>query len=62
MSNNNLVNAKRTKNDEFYTQFNDIETELMAYYEYNHKVFRNKIVLCPCDDPERSNFVRFFYN
>lgn len=59
-SNNNLVNAKRAKNDEFYTQFNDIEIELMAYYEYNHEVFRNKIILCPCDDPERSNFVRFF--
>lgn len=60
MSNNNLVNAKRAKNDEFYTQFKDIEAELTTYYEYNHKVFRNKIVLCPCDDPERSNFVRFF--
>ena len=59
-SNNNLVNAKRAKNDEFYTQFNDIEAELTAYYEYNHEVFRNKIILMPCDDPERSNFVQFF--
>lgn len=60
MSNNNLANAKRAKNDEFYTQFNDIEAELTAYYEYNHEVFRNKIILMPCDDPEWSNFVRFF--
>ena len=60
MSNSNLTNAKRAKNDEFYTQFNDIEAEITAYYEYNHEVFRNKIVLCPCDDPEWSNFVNFF--
>ena len=60
MSNSNLTNAKRAKNDEFYTQYNDIEAELTAYYEYNHEVFRNKIVLCPCDDPEWSNFVNFF--
>ena len=48
------------KNDEFYTQFNDIEAEMTAYYEYNHEVFRHKIILCPCDDPEWSNFVNFF--
>ena len=60
MSNNNLTNARNAKNDEFYTQFNDIEAELTAYYEYNHEVFRNKIILMPCDDPEWSNFVRFF--
>ena len=60
MSNSNLTNAKRAKNDEFYTQFNDIEAEMTAYYEYNHEVFRNKIILMPCDDPEWSNFVRFF--
>ena len=60
MSNTNLVQAKRAKNDEFYTQFNDIEAEMTAYYEYNHEVFRNKIILMPCDDPEWSNFVRFF--
>ena len=58
--NANLKNAQRVKNDEFYTQFKDIETEITAYYEYNHDVFRNKIILMPCDDPERSNFVKFF--
>lgn len=60
MSKADLVNAKRAKNDEFYTQYNDIEAEMTAYYEYNHEVFRNKIILCPCDDPEWSNFVNFF--
>ena len=60
MSKADLVNAKRAKNDEFYTQFNDIEAEMTAYYEYNHEVFRHKIILCPCDDPEWSNFVNFF--
>ena len=60
MSNSNLRVASKAKNDEFYTQFNDIEAELTAYYEYNHEVFRDKIILCPCDDPEWSNFVRFF--
>ena len=60
MSNANLAHAKQAKNDEFYTQFNDIEAEMTAYYEYNHEVFRNKIILMPCDDPEWSNFVRFF--
>lgn len=58
--NANLKIAQRVKNDEFYTQFNDIAAEITAYYEYNHDVFRNKIILMPCDDPERSNFVKFF--
>ena len=58
--NANLKTAQRVKNDEFYTRFNDIEVEINAYYEYNHNAFRNKIILCPCDDPERSNFVKFF--
>ena len=57
--NTNLRQASKTKNDEFYTQYNDIEAELTAYYEYNHEVFRNKIVLCPCDDPDWSNFTVF---
>ena len=60
MSNSNLTSARKAKNDEFYTQYNDIEAEITAYYEYNHEVFRNKIILCPCDDPEWSNFVNFF--
>ena len=60
MSNANLAHAKQAKNDEFYTQYNDVESEMTAYYEYNHEVFRNKIILCPCDDPEWSSFVTFF--
>ena len=56
MANKNLQSAKNTKNDEFYTQFIDIRNEVNAYLEYNPDVFREKTVLCPCDDPEWSNF------
>ena len=58
--NENLHAAKVAKNDEFYTQYDDIEKEMNAYIEYNHDVFRNKTVLCPCDDPEWSNFTKYF--
>jgi hypothetical protein len=58
--NKNLTAAKRAKNDEFYTQFRDIDAELTAYYAYNQDVFRDKVVLLPCDDPEWSNFTKFF--
>lgn len=60
MANSNLSNAKSTKNDEFYTQYYDIENEINAYIEYNPDVFRGKTLLLPCDDPEWSNFTRFF--
>ena len=60
MANLNLANAKNTKNDEFYTQYHDIEIEVNAYLEYNPDVFRGKTVLLPCDDPEWSNFTKFF--
>ncbi len=60
MANINLTNAKRAKNDEFYTQYLDIEKEVAAYLEYNPDVFRNKTILLPCDDPEWSNFTKFF--
>lgn len=60
MANENLWKAKSQKNDEFYTQFHDIEIEMNAYLEYDHDVFRDKTVLLPCDDPEWSNFTRFF--
>lgn len=59
-SNNNLQNAKTAKNDEFYTQYHDIEKEITAYLEYNPHVFRGKTILLPCDDPEWSNFTKFF--
>ena len=58
--NRNLTKAKKTKNDEFYTQYNDIEKEINAYIEYNPDVFRGKTVFLPCDDPEWSNFTKFF--
>lgn len=60
MANENLSSAKRAKNDEFYTQYHDIEKEINAYLEFNADVFRGKTVLLPCDDPEWSNFTRFF--
>ena len=60
MANTNLANAKTAKNDEFYTQDADIQKEINAYLDYNPDVFRDKTVLLPCDDPEWSNFTKFF--
>jgi len=61
MANNmNLGAAKAAKNNEFYTQYADIQKEINAYLEYNPDTFRDKTVLLPCDDPEWSNFTRFF--
>ena len=59
-NNTNLGAAKAAKNDEFYTQYADIQKEINAYLDYNPDTFRNKTVLLPCDDPEWSNFTRFF--
>ena len=53
----NLTRAKNEKNDEFYTQINDIENELKHY----RKHFKDKIVFCNCDDPTESNFWRYFH-
>lgn len=58
--NNSLGAAKAAKNDEFYTQYEDIEREMNAYLEYDENVFRGKTVLLPCDDPEWSNFTKYF--
>ena len=60
MANDNLKQAKKSKNDEFYTQWCDIEKEIMAYIDFDPDVFRNKTILLPCDDPEWSNFTKFF--
>jgi hypothetical protein len=60
MANKNLTSAKRAKNDEFYTQYGDIQKEIEAYLEYNPDVFRGKVVYCNCDDPYESNFFRYF--
>ncbi|NLH60720.1 MAG: DNA methyltransferase, partial [Ignavibacteriales bacterium] len=56
----NLTNAKRAKNDEFYTQFIDIQKEIEKYLDYDPNTFRNKVVYCNCDDPFESNFFRYF--
>lgn len=60
MPNKNQTKAKNAKNDEFYTQYRDIENEISAYLEYDPDVFRGKTILLPCDDPEWSNFTKFF--
>lgn len=60
MPNSNLTQAKRAKNDEFYTQYADIQKEMEAYLEFNRDVFRDKVVYCNCDDPFESNFFRYF--
>jgi len=56
MANKNLNQAKEAKKDEFYTQLIDIENELRHYREH----FRDKVVLCNCDDPYESNFFKYF--
>lgn len=56
MPNKNLHAAKTARNDEFYTQLSDIEKELYHYRDF----FRGKIVFCNCDDPEYSNFWKYF--
>ena len=60
MASENLGGAKKAKNDEFYTRYEDIEKEVNKYLEFNSDVFRNKVVLLPCDDPEWSNFTKYF--
>ena len=58
--NKNLHDAKRAKQDEFYTQLEDVEKEMNAYLDYDPDVFKDKTILLPCDDPEWSNFTKFF--
>ena len=60
MANSNLTNAKNAKNDEFYTQWVDIENEINAYLNLDPDVFKGKTILCPCDDPYESNFFKYF--
>lgn len=55
-----LKSAKTANKNEFYTQYHDIEKEVNAYVEYNKDLFRNKTILLPCDDPEWSNFTKYF--
>ena len=58
MANDNLRQAKAAKNDEFYTQYEDIATELKHYSTF----LRGKIVFCNCDDPAWSNFWKYLHN
>lgn len=60
MANQNLTAAKRAKNDEFYTQYADIQKEIEAYLEYDPDTFKGKAVYSNCDDPYESNFFRYF--
>lgn len=52
-----LIKAKEKKNDEFYTQLTDIEKELVHYRHH----FKDAVVFCNCDDPEWSNFWKYFH-
>jgi hypothetical protein len=58
--NTSLRTAAKIKFDEFYTQYHDIEREMNAYLEFDKNVFRDKTILLPCDDPEWSNFTKYF--
>ena len=57
LANENLHKAKEAKNDEFYTQLNDVSEELRHYKEH----FKDKIIFCNCDDPTWSAFWRYFH-
>lgn len=56
VKNDTLNKANKAKKDEFYTQLTDIEKEMRYYIEH----FRDKTIFCNCDDPEESNFWRYF--
>jgi hypothetical protein len=58
--NRTLIGAKCVKNDEFYTQYEDIEKEIRVYLESDPSLFEGKVVYCNCDDPYKSNFFKFF--
>lgn len=55
-----MSNAKKAKQDEFYTQYVDIQKEVEAYLEFDPDTFRGKVVYCNCDDPFESNFFKYF--
>lgn len=58
--NRSLHVAKTAKQDEFYTQYVDIQKEVEAYLEFDPDTFRDKVVYCNCDDPFESNFFKYF--
>lgn len=59
-NNSNLRKADKVEFDEYYTEYEYIQKEINAYLEYNPDTFKGKVILCPCDDPEWSNFTKFF--
>ena len=60
MARRTLDKAHKSKNDEFYTQYEDVEREVNAYLDYNPHIFKRRVVLCPCDDTESSSFTKYF--
>jgi hypothetical protein len=60
MATKSFDKAKKNKADEFYTQWGDIEKEIQEYLAFNPNVFKDKTILCPCDDPYESNFFKYF--
>jgi hypothetical protein len=58
--NKSLGAARAAKQDEFYTQYVDIQREVEAYLEFDPDTFRDKVVYCNCDDPFESNFFKYF--
>ena len=58
--NRSLHAAKTAKQDEFYTQYVDIQKEVDAYLEFEPDTFLGKVVYCNCDDPFESNFFKYF--
>lgn len=54
------IAARDAKQDEFYTQYVDIQKEVEAYLEYDPNTFRGQVVYCNCDDPYESNFFKYF--
>jgi hypothetical protein len=59
-NNQSLGKAQAAKQDEFYTQYVDIQKEVEAYLEFDPDTFRGKVVYCNCDDPFESNFFKYF--
>lgn len=55
-SNKDLNKLKANPDDEFYTRLSDINAELKHYKHH----FKDKVVLCNCDDPRVSNFFHYF--
>ena len=55
LKNKNLHSARKEKNDEFYTLYEDVEEEVKEYKDQ----LKDKIIYCNCDDPEQSNFWKY---